>query len=75
VEYQDVKNLGLTPNEQNSLTKLSLSKIVKNVKQQLEEEKKRNHNVRLFLLRLIINAARSKIGISNQRQGIVQIEI
>eukprot|EP00347_Sterkiella_histriomuscorum_P016618 403352497 len=28
VDYQDVKNLHLTPNEQNSLTKLSLSKIL-----------------------------------------------
>ena len=49
VEYDNVKNLGLKPNEMNSLTKLSLSKIVSNHKQQLEEEKKRNHNLVLKL--------------------------
>ena len=38
MEYDNVKNLGLKPNEMNSLTKLSLSKIVSNHKQQLEEE-------------------------------------
>jgi hypothetical protein len=36
----------LNPLEQNSLTKLSLSKIVSNIKTQLEEEKKKNHNVK-----------------------------
>ncbi len=49
VEYDNVKNLGLKPNEMNSLTKLSLSKIVSNHKQQLEEEKKRNQNLVLKL--------------------------
>ena len=49
MEYKDVQSLNLTPGEQNSLTKLSLSKIVSNLKQQLEEEKKKNHNVRLAI--------------------------
>jgi hypothetical protein len=47
VDNRDLKGLGLTPTEQNSLTKLSLSKIVTNMKGQLEEEKKKNHNVNL----------------------------
>ena len=42
MEYQDVKNLNLTINEQNSLTKLSLSKIVSNLKQKLKEEETKN---------------------------------
>ena len=46
MDYQDVKNLHLTPNEQNSLTKLSLSKIVSNLKQKLREEETKNQNVK-----------------------------
>jgi len=45
VEYQDLKHLNLTPNEQNSLTKLSLSKIVSNLKSKLREEEQKNLNV------------------------------
>jgi|LauGreDrversion4_2_1035121.scaffolds.fasta_scaffold48813_5 hypothetical protein len=47
VEYENIKNLGLTPGEKTAITKLSLAKIMKNIKKELEEEKKRSHNVRI----------------------------
>ncbi len=48
VDYNDLKNLGLTPGEQNALTKLSLSKIVSKCKQEVDDEKKKNYNVSLL---------------------------
>lgn len=42
VEYENVKNLKLTPNEQTSLTKLSLSKIVAGLEKKLKEEERKN---------------------------------
>ena len=44
-----MKHLNLTPNEQNSLTKLSLSKIVSNLKNKLREEETKNQNFSLKL--------------------------
>ena len=38
LDYNELKNLNLSPSEQNSLTKLSLSKIVNNLKTKLKEE-------------------------------------
>ena len=49
MEYDNIKNLGLTPIEQNTITKLSLAKILKNVKKELEEEKKRSQNLTIKL--------------------------
>ena len=65
MEYKDVQSLNLTPGEQNSLTKLSLSKIVSNLKQQLEEEKKKNHNVR-FAISPTSQIAGSQTGAGDQ---------
>lgn len=65
VDNRELKGLNLTPNEQNSLTKLSLSKIVTNMKSQLEEEKKKNHNVRIAYSHL--NLALPQTGTSYQR--------
>ena len=45
MEHDNIKHLNLTPNEQTSLTKLSLSKIVSNLKTKLREEEARNSNV------------------------------
>src|SRR5438067_2435983 len=45
VEYSELKNLNLTASEQNSLTKLSLSKIVANLKSKLKEEETKNQNL------------------------------
>ena len=45
MDRREIKHLNLTPNESNSLTKLSLSKIVNNLKQKLREEEQKNTNV------------------------------
>lgn len=45
VEYSELKNLNLSANEQTSLTKLSLSKIVSNLKSKLKEEETKNQNL------------------------------
>jgi transposase len=55
----------LTPSEQNSLTKLSLSKIVANMKTQLEEEKKKCHNLCIKLEQAINDKQKLKLQLDN----------
>jgi hypothetical protein len=42
VDNRDIGHLNLNPNEQTSLTKLSLSKIVTNLKNKLNEHENKN---------------------------------
>lgn len=61
-----MKSLNLTPNEQNSLTKLSLSKIVSNLKSKLKEEETKNQNVKLHCWLFVV---KSQAGAGNEWQG------
>lgn len=45
VEYENVRKLKLTPFEQTSLTKLSLSKMISGLEKKLKDEEKKNQTV------------------------------
>lgn len=49
VDNRDVEHLNLNPNEQTNLTKLSLSKIVNNLKKTLKEMENKNQQMSLKL--------------------------
>lgn len=49
VDNRDVEHLNLNPKEQTNLTKLSLSKIVSNLKNKLKEQEVKNQNISLKL--------------------------
>ena len=49
VDNRDVEHLNLNPAEQTNLTKLSLSKIVNNMKNKLKEQEVKNQNITLKL--------------------------
>lgn len=49
VDNRDIGHLNLNPNEQTSLTKLSLSKIVTNLKNKLNEHENKNQQLSLKL--------------------------
>ena len=70
MEYDDIKNLGLTPIEQNTITKLSLSKILKNVKKDLEEEKKRSHNLTMKLEQSLSDKEQYKLKYDNLKKKV-----
>lgn len=42
VDNRETENMNLSASEQNQLTKMSLSKIVSNLRNKLKEEEKRN---------------------------------
>jgi hypothetical protein len=49
VDNRDVEHLNLNTAEQTNLTKLSLSKIVNNLKKKLQEQEAKNQNISLKL--------------------------
>jgi len=49
VDNRDVSHLNLNPNEKTALTKLSLSKIVSNLKNKLGETERKNQGLSLKL--------------------------
>lgn len=49
VDNRDVEHLNLNKDEQQTLTKLSLSKIVSNLKNKLKEQEVKNQNISLKL--------------------------
>ena len=56
VEFMDnreISDLGLSKDEQNQLTKMSLSKIVGNLRQKLKDEEKRTQNLSLKIEQLL----------------------
>ena len=75
MEYDNIKNLGLTPVEQNTITKLSLAKILKNVKKDLEEEKKRTHNLTIKLEQSITDKDQYKLKYDNLKKKLKDDQI
>lgn len=49
IDNRDVEHLNLNPTEQTNMTKLSLSKIVNNLKSKLKEQETKNQNISLKL--------------------------
>ena len=72
VDHRDTEDLELTAQEQNQLTKLSLSKIVSNLRNKLKEEQTRVQSVSLLFLFYRASAAKFEIGPSNQNKRIIK---